>query len=92
MPKRWQDVQGGNCKGILLLEFTHKVMASIIKIRLRHTVEPQLGDYEEKGHYRLDIFMMKEVVTTCYQFKIPAFFWSILRKLTTRYEGISYLR
>lgn len=52
------------------------MVATLIKMKLEAIVEPQIGEYQvgfRKGRGTTDqIFIMKEVLTTCYEYKIPA--------------------
>lgn len=64
-------------QGHIIIDITYQVLASTIKMRLEHIVEPQLVDYQagfmmEKKNTTDQKCMMNEVVTTCYGFKIPA--------------------
>lgn len=88
MPKNWEKAtiipilkngdptECNNYRGISLLDVTYKVIATIIKRRVETIVEPQLEEYQagfRKGRGTTDqIFTMKEVLTTCYEYKIPA--------------------
>ena len=68
-----------NCNnywGIFLLDVVYKILATAIRTKLEAMVEPWMGEYQagfRKGRGTTDqLFIMKEVWTTCYEYNIPA--------------------
>src|SRR5699024_8495016 len=90
MPKCWGNatiipiLKGGdetdcnNYRGISLVDVAYKIMAIIIKKKVEMTVETQIGEYQagfRKGRGTTDqILIIKEVLTTCYEYRIPDLF------------------
>lgn len=66
-----------NYRGIALLGVVYKILATLIKQRLEDQADKLIGEYQ--GGFRKDrsttdqIFTLKQVLTSCYEYEIPTY-------------------
>lgn len=73
--KKGDKTECSNYRGIALLDVTYKVLATWLKRKLEEKAEGKLGEYQggfRKNRATTDqIFTLKQVLTTCYEYEIP---------------------
>lgn len=75
--KKGDPTDCNNYRGIALLDIMYKILATLIKRRLEASSENIIGEYQcgfRKARATTDqIFLLKQVLTHCYEYEIPAF-------------------
>lgn len=75
--KKGDKMQCENYRGIALLEVCYKILAQIVRKRLVSYSEEIIGEYQagfRGGRSITDqIFVLKEIQASCYEYKIPLF-------------------
>ena len=74
--KSGDETDCNSYRGISLLDVVYKILVTVIKTKLEAMVEPLIGEYQagfRKGRgTTVQLFIMKEIWMTCYEYNIPA--------------------